>query len=90
MHTLIITVPAYPERDLDAFQRRVLEGLALGVLIVPEESSLRAALLGEKLPMAAWRAIGRVLDVFGEEASPIARPRMARKEGNHVSQNYAV
>lgn len=142
MHTLIITVPAYPGRDLDAFQRRVLEGLALGVLIVPEgtlwelaelpepgraevrgappsgsgeepaagavpfsgkcakekreihrrllvyrearglgslqalaaqadgpeESSLRAALLGEQLPMAAWRAIGRALDAAGEDA----------------------
>ena len=29
MHTLIITVPAYPGRDLDAFQRRAREGLAL-------------------------------------------------------------
>ena len=142
MHTLIITVPAYPERDLEAFQRRALEALALGVLILPEgaswdlaelpepgraevrgappygpgeepaagaaafsgryagekreihrrllayreerglgslqalaarengpeESSLRAALLGEKLPMEVWRAIGRALDSAGEGA----------------------
>ena len=47
MHTLIITVPAYPGRDLDAFQRRVLEGLALGVLIVPEGTLWELAELPE-------------------------------------------
>lgn len=62
---LVVTVPSALDGDLYQMRNYVKESLELGVLIVGK--GVQWELLGGKLPMETWRAVGSALDRLDPE-----------------------